>query len=148
MNSDNSTHNPKLLNRYKKLKELALAMRPDKMEQNFHVSFISYKGRVVSVGVNNKKTHPLNLKNPKINREGLDISECKFTCSELNAFVKLKNLTNVPFNKCTLVNIRILRNGKFGYAAPCQSCRSLISYLSIRKVYYTDFTGNISEYIG
>lgn len=134
------------MNRFEKLVDLARAIQPEVMVNNFHVSFVLYKGRIVSVGLNSKKTHPLNLKYPKISREGVNVSPHKFTCSELNAFVKLKNLTNVPFSKCSVVNVRILKNGDLGYSAPCQSCKSLISYLDIKELYYTDFTGKFVKY--
>jgi deoxycytidylate deaminase len=136
----------KLWRKYGRLKDMALALMPPNPGQNFHVSFILHKNRVVAVGVNNKKTHPTNLKNPKFGKEGTNVSSYKYTCSELNAFVKLKNLTNVPFHRCTLVNFRVLRNGDLGLALPCQSCRSLISYLNLKNVLYTDHDGSLIKY--
>ena len=139
-------HQCKDWGKYEKFKDLSKALMPEVMNQNFHVSFVTWKGKVVAVGLNNKKTHPINLKNPKISKEGENVCTHKHTCSELNAFVKLKNLTNVPFHKCSLVNIRILKNGTFGNALPCQSCESLISYLNLKTVHYTDSAGNLVEY--
>ncbi len=139
---------PDLWKKYGRLKDIALALVPPNPEQNFHVSFVLLKNRLLAVGVNNKKTHPTNLRNPKFGKEGTDISSQKYTCSELSAFVKLKNMTNVPFHRCTLVNMRVMRNGKLGLALPCQSCESLISYLNLKTVLFTDHDGNLALYSG
>jgi deoxycytidylate deaminase len=128
------------------LKDIALALVPPDPGQNFHVSFVLLKNRLVAVGVNSRKTHPINLKNPKIGKEGYNVSPYKYTCSELNAFVKLRNMTNVSFHRCTLVNFRVMRTGELGLACPCQSCKSLISYLNLKAVLYTDQDGNLVEY--
>jgi len=132
--------------KFDKLVNWARALRPAHKPKNFHVSFILQKTRVVAVGLNSEKTHPLNLKYPKISDEGVNVSSHKFTCSELNAFIKLKNLRKRSTNKLVVVNVRILKNGELGYSAPCQSCRSLISYLDIKELYYTDFTGKFVKY--
>ena len=111
-----------------------------------HFSFIINKKKIISVGYNTQKTHPANLKHKKFSIiTGEDISEYKHTCSEFNAIVKLKNLTNVNTKKCTLVNLRYDRNRKLAYAAPCMSCVSLLSYHEFKRIIWTDVTGKYVE---
>ena len=111
-----------------------------------HFSFILYKNRIVAIGSNNKKTHPTNLKNPKIStKTGENFSDQKFTCSEFSAILKLKRLTNIDSKKCTLVNIRYDRNKKLALAKPCMSCDNLLRYFLFKKIYSTNNKGEYEE---
>ena len=110
-----------------------------------HFSFIINKTRIVSIGINQKKTHPTNLKNRKVSaKTGEDFSAQKHTCSEFNAIIKLKNLTNMDTKKCVLVNMRYDRNKKLALASPCMSCVSLLKYHEFKKVIWTN---NKGEYV-
>ena len=107
-----------------------------------HFSFILNKKRIVAIGVNQRKTHPLNLKHRKISKiTGEDFSEQKHICSEFNAIIKLKRLTNIDTKKCTLVNIRYDRNKQLAMAQPCMSCVSLLAYHEFKKIFWTDDNG-------
>ena len=121
--------------------ELANALYPSAFQElrTFHVSVLWNKNKLLSVGVNKKATHTRNLFNKKLNREGIDISSTKFQCSELCAFIGLgKQRYNIDFSRVTMVNIRLDYDGNISLASPCISCRSLILYLGLKKVYYTD----------
>lgn len=108
-----------------------------------HFSFIIHKKRIVSIGLNQKKTHPTNLKNRKVSLvTGVDFSDQKHTCSEFSAIIKLKNMTNIDTKKCTLVNIRYNRNKKTDLAAPCMSCKNLLKYFQFKRIIWTDENGN------
>lgn len=134
------------MKKLKKALDLTKSVQRTPNCRNFHVSIIFDKKKVLAIGVNNKKTHPRNLKNPKATPEGVDVSREKYSCSELNAFIKLKNKSNIKFSKCTLLNVRLLRDGSFGNAKPCQSCESLIRYLGFKEVYFTNENGEIVKY--
>lgn len=111
-----------------------------------HFTFIINKKKIISIGFNNQKTHPANLKYKKFSlKTGEDISEHKHTCSEFNAIVKLKNLTNIDTKKCTMVNLRYDRNRKLALAAPCMSCISLLSYHEFKKIIWTNVHGKYVE---
>lgn len=112
----------------------------------FHVTFIICKNRILSVGINSGKTHPINKRNPKFNDNGVEISDWRGSCSELSALIKLKRTSNIDFGKCSLINIRIDRNKKLALARPCLSCTSLINYTSPRRVFYTDNHGKFKQY--
>lgn len=113
----------------------------------FHLSFIWYKNRLVSVGQNTIKTHTHHKFNPKINTEGENVSEFKKTCSEFNSLNKIRRLTNIPFSKCTLINIRINRNGQLSNSRPCVSCDSLLNYLNIKEIFFTNNEGLFEKYL-
>ena len=133
---------------YKRLEELAQSLVEYNSERRCrHFSFIIYKGRLISTGTNSSKTHPLNLINRKVSKvTGEDYSEQKQTCSELNAILKLKRLTNIDTKKCTLINIRYDRNDNIALAKPCQSCQNLLRYFEFKNIIYTDNNGNYLIY--
>lgn len=108
-----------------------------------HFSFIVHKQRIVAIGSNNTKTHPTNLKNRKVSiRTGEDFSEQKHTCSEFNAILKLKRLTNIDTKKCSLINLRYDRNKKIAFAKPCMSCHKLLSYFEFKNVFWSNNDGD------
>jgi deoxycytidylate deaminase len=108
-----------------------------------HFSFILYKNRLIATGMNYNKTHPLNLLNRKVSKiTGEDYSEYKHTCSELNAILKLKRLTNIDTKKCTLVNIRFDRNDSVSMAKPCSSCDSLLKYHNFKQIIWSTNGGD------
>lgn len=133
--------------KYKRLEDIAeslLDWQDNKRCQHF--SFIMHKKRIVAIGSNHKKTHPLNLKNKKISdRTGLDVSDQKYTCSEFNAITKLKRLTNIETKRCTLINIRYDRTGKLAEAKPCMSCQNLLKYFEFKKIVWTNSKGEYQE---
>ena len=131
-----------------KIKEIAFAFDRELFpNRSLHLSFIIYKGRIISIGQNSKKTHPTNLKNKKINREGINISPIKGTCSELSAIKKLKALTNIPTDKCQLINIRINKNNQIRMSKPCVSCDNLLAYHSFQSVWFSDEKGEFKRLI-
>ncbi len=112
-----------------------------------HFSFIMHKRRIIAIGANTQKTHPVHLKNRKISvRTGEDFSEQKHRCSEFNAIIKLKRLTNIDTKKCMLINIRYDKNKKLALASPCMSCKSLLKYFQFKSVLYTDNDGIYRTY--
>lgn len=137
------------MNKFSKYIELAHALfNPDHELRTFHVSFVLYKNRIVSVGINNVKTSPVNLKNPRYGRGGENISTFKGSCSEWVALSKLKNMTNIPFGKCVLINVRLNKNKQIAISKPCDSCASLLEFFDIRKVFFTTNNGVFEQYEG
>ena len=111
-----------------------------------HFSFVFQQNKLISIGQNNRKTHPINLKNPVFSKTGENISESKGCCSEMVALLKVKRKTNINFNKCIMYNIRIDKGGNICNSFPCKSCQNLIWFLGVKRVYYTDLSGNIKKY--
>jgi len=128
---------------FQKLEEIALSLLDNHNANRCrHFSFILYKNRLISTGLNVNKTHPMNLRNKKISRiTGEDYSDQKQTCSELSAILKLKRLTNIDTRKCTLINLRYDRNDKIALAKPCSSCQSLLRYHNFKQVIWSTNNG-------
>jgi len=133
---------------FKRLEDIALSLIDwNESKRCRHFSFVIYKKRIVAIGTNNQKTHPVNLLNRKTSlKTGEDFSDQKHTCSEFNAINKLKRLTNIDTKKCTLVNLRYDRNKKLAFARPCMSCTSLLSYFEFKDVRYTASDGKYQQY--
>ncbi len=129
-----------------KIKEIAFAFDRDLFpSRSLHLSFIVYKGRIISIGQNSKKTHPINLKNKKINKDGVDISAFRGSCSEWSAINKLKNLTNIPASKCQLINIRINKENEIRMSKPCNSCMGLLAFFNLKTVYFSNEKGEFEK---
>lgn len=124
-----------------RLKDVAMGLFDPSHPVNFHCSFIVWKGRIVSIGLNSIKTNPTNLLNKKIGRDGNDISAAKGICSEFSCLRKLKNKSNISFRKTTMVNVRIKRDRSFGLSKPCESCQSLLRFFELANVIWTDEFG-------
>ncbi len=133
----------------KRLEEIAFSLIDRSSKKRcHHFSFVIYKNKIIAIGQNNRKTHPINLVNRKRStKTGEDFSEEKHTCSEFNAILKLKNLTNINTERCHLVNLRINKNNKLDFAKPCESCRSLLNFFEFKSVEWTDRQGNFIKYV-
>jgi|SRR5579864_944888 len=132
---------------FNKLTEIAASLF-DKTEhglRTFHVSFIIYKQKLLITGINSASTHPINLRNPKY-ADGINVSSSKGTCSELKSLLRLKRLTNINPAKCIMVVIRINRNGQLANSCPCMSCKSLLAYVGLKKVYHSTDENDFVEY--
>lgn len=133
---------------FKRLEEIAESLIDwDEPIRCRHFSFILNKKKIVAIGLNQQKTHPINLKNRKVSLiTGEDFSEQKHICSEFSAINKLKRATNIDTKKCTLVNMRFDRNKKLAFAKPCMSCKSLLKYHQFKKIVWTDNNGFYNDY--
>lgn len=132
------------MNKFKRLEEISRSLVDyNSSKRCHHFSFILHKNKIISIGNNSKKTHPLNLKNRKTSlRTGEDFSDQKHICSEFSAINKLKNMTNIDTKKCVLVNLRYNRNGEIALSKPCMSCDNLLKYFSFKKVIWTNNEGD------
>lgn len=105
-----------------------------------------YKNRVVSVGYNSSKTHPIQARFAK-NEHAIHIH------AEIDAIRKASNiLSSSEMKKTTLIVIRVKQNGKWGNARPCagsngQGCQSAISCFGIKNVLYSTDTHEHVSYL-
>lgn len=96
-----------------------------------HASCIVYKGRVISTGINQRKSHTL--------QKQFSGKETKlFLHSEIAAIVKVINRYGSEILKdCELYNLRLTKGGKVGISKPCAACSKAIETFGIEKVYWT-----------
>ena len=107
-----------------------------------HFSFIIDRNRIISIGLNSLKTHPLNLKYRYVNKMKENISNIVGTHSELSAVLKLGQ---EDCSKLTLVNTRINRNNMLDFSAPCSGCSDMINQLNFKNTYYTNSQGKFEK---
>lgn len=125
---------------YKKIVEIsyALAGKCRHNKRCKHFSFIFRNKRLISIGINSPKTHPLNLKYDYVNKEKHNISDIVGTHSEMRAVIKL-GLDD--YRGHTLVNTRINRNQEIDYSFPCNGCMQMTRELGFERVIYTNKFG-------
>lgn len=103
-----------------------------------HASLICYKGRILSIGLNNQyKTHPL---------MGRLRPNWAFIHSELSALVSFKRATSIDLSDCLMYNIRLLKNGGLGLSMPCKFCTKLIVAANFKSVYFTNNLGLFEKF--
>jgi deoxycytidylate deaminase len=100
-----------------------------------HFSFILDRNRIISIGMNSTKTHPLNLKYKYVNKDNKSISDIVGTHAELNAVIRLGE---EDCSRLTLINTRINRNNMLDYSAPCSGCSDMIKQLNFKNVYFSN----------
>ena len=103
-----------------------------------HFSFILDRTKIISIGLNSLKTHPLNLKYNYVNKNKEKISNIVGTHSELSAVIKLGE---EDCSGLTIVNTRINRNNKLDFSAPCNGCSDMIKQLNFKEVWYSNANG-------
>jgi tRNA(Arg) A34 adenosine deaminase TadA len=100
------------------------------------VSFLVYKGKIVSFGVNSDKTSPMqNLYRMKTSLKDIENFIDK-EHSEINCLRKVD--TSINFSKAELVIISIRCDGTFRLARPCEVCMKAVKDFGIHKIYYTN----------
>jgi deoxycytidylate deaminase len=107
-----------------------------------HFSFILDRNRIISIGLNSLKTHPLNLKYKYVNKNNQSISNIVGTHSELSAVIKLGEEDCSDF---TLINTRINRNNKLDFSAPCSGCCDMIKQLNFKYVFFSNSEGKFNK---
>jgi len=132
--------------KYKKLREISLALAPSHPSDQRcrHFSFIMNKKKILSIGTNNMKTHPKNLKFNFVNKYNDPINDLVGTHSELNALIKL------GLEDCTglvLVNTRVNRNGTIDFSKPCRGCLDMLQRLNFKKVFFTNKKGEFEQLV-
>jgi deoxycytidylate deaminase len=102
--------------------ELAQAAHRDRDCYYQLCALVVKRNRVISVGYNNPKTHP--LANTKM----------KQLHAEMDAII---GCTKAELDGAEIVVVRARRDGKVGMAKPCRVCDDFIRRVGLRRVYYT-----------
>jgi deoxycytidylate deaminase len=114
------------------LSKIAIAVEP--VAQARLASAIVYKNEIISIGINQRKSHPFQAKFSK-NEDSI------YLHSETDAIKNaLKQISIDELSDSVLYVCRVkIINKKFvfGIAKPCCGCMRAISNFGIKKVYYT-----------
>jgi deoxycytidylate deaminase len=102
------------------------------------VSFLVYKGKIVSWGVNSNKTNPIQyhyrMKTDNARNKNYVYDKIH---SEIDCMNRLRSFSN--FDKAELVIISKKKDGHFRLAKPCPICRTMIQEFGIKNIYYTTY---------
>lgn len=100
--------------------------------QKFHVGAALFrKNRLISLGWNIRKTHPL----------------CPTLLSQHAEFNVMVGLDKDAIRGSTLYVARLGRNGQIGIAKPCDKCEEFLSLLNLGHIYYTNRSGVLEELV-
>ena len=91
------------------------------------------RGYVLSVGMNNEKTHPYQAK--LSTKQGNP--HAIYLHSEIATILKAREKVH------TLIVVRLLRNGTPGYSKPCHICEEAIRLAKIKQTVYFDKNGEV-----
>lgn len=116
------------------LKTIAEDVEPVSRAQ--HAAMVIYRKKVVSIGVNQMKTHPFAAKYSK-NPEAI------FLHAEASAILSAKRkLSESELKKATLIVCRVKHDTKgnplFGMSKPCEGCARCIEEHGIKTVIYSE----------
>ena len=103
----------------------------DDLKSHRHAALLTYKGKVLSVGKNQRKTHPMMLK--------YQTNEKKvYLHAEIDAIIKTINAHGTDIlRRCELYVLRVTGGGNIGHSKPCPGCQKAIDAFEIKKVYWT-----------
>lgn len=97
-----------------------------------HQAFILKKNKIISIGINNTKTHPGNIKFAYRFPDG------QGTHAELKACLKGNKDS---YKNHEMVVIRINNNGELDMSKPCDGCQRVIKSFKIDTVWYSNKKG-------
>jgi tRNA(Arg) A34 adenosine deaminase TadA len=111
---------------------IARAMTPTiRSMRNTHVSFLIKKGKIVHIGWNKYKSHPINLSHPY--HSGFVALH-----AEMDVILKANKEWLSGYN---LVVVRLNGLGQITNSRPCSGCQSIINQVGINKCWFTNSNG-------
>lgn len=107
------------------------ALEGEAIRGSKHACAIVHKNKLLAVGTNKLKTHPIMLKYGK-NEKAI------FLHAEMDAIVRVINLHGADIlSECDLYVMRLTQGNKVGNSKPCSGCQRAIEAFNIKKVYHT-----------
>lgn len=105
------------------------------------------KGKVLSVGWNSNKTHPLQkfYNASRYSNNNQKYSPDKLH-AEIHCLASVRNL-DVNFDDVIIYVSRVKKDGSHGMARPCSACMTFIKSLGIKRICYTTDDGIAMEAI-
>lgn len=99
-----------------------------------HFAFILNKSKIVSIGRNSRKSHPINQKYGYFDGSGLHAEAC--------AVIKSGDIDH---SKHVLVTFRIDRNDQIAMGKPCKHCQKLLRDVAFKEIYYSNELGEFEK---
>lgn len=129
---------------YVKLEEISRALEPIHrgLQRCFHTTFMIRKGKIVSIGWNSVKSHPINLKYNYTNRQGKNIGGQVGTHSEISSALRYGQ---EDCSDITFINLRIDMNSKLNSACPCSGCSHFLSQVGFKCIMASNKDGQFER---
>lgn len=106
-------------------------------------AIIVLKGKIVSRGYNQEKTHPIQKKY-NVYRFRIADNSNHFIHAEIDALNKAKG---IDLSKAEIIIYHTGNNGEQKMARPCPGCMAAIKKSGIKKIHYSTPDGLATEYI-
>lgn len=121
----------KIMKILSKIEEISYAMLPANRKNSkfFHVAMIFKKNKILSIGQNSFKTHPIAR---KYGHRGF--------CTHAEASASLRYGVD-DCHGLDMAVLRINRLNRLTISKPCVNCQYLIDSIGIKNVYYTNKKG-------
>lgn len=103
--------------------------KADMVQNSQHCAAVVQNGKILTIGYNRKKTHPLQKKFQ--NRP-----ERLCLHAEIDAISKIKR--KHILNTCDLYILRLSKGGTVSNSEPCDGCKKAIKFFNIKRVYWTE----------
>lgn len=121
----------------KKILQQAINIANERLENHpeyefngfLHFSFLVYKKKIISVGVNHRGNPPVKFGYP-------DRAKVH---SEIDAFEKGKGL--VMGDEFSMINIRLNKKGEFRDSYPCETCYRLMKKFGCKRITFSSKNG-------
>lgn len=105
--------------------------RSDTINSGRHAAAILYKGSILAIGNNKRKSHPIMC---SINKDNKRI----YLHAEVDAIVKTINAHGLYiFPETTLYVMRVTKGGNIAYSEPCNICKDIINSVGITQVLWS-----------
>lgn len=131
---DEAQMNKQLSNR---ILELARAICPLNFERRTsHAAFLVKKSKIVHIGINLAKSHPITKNHPYHEYQQTGIH------AELNACLKSGK---EDLSKYKLIVIRINRHNKTTNSKPCVGCQGILKQFNVGEVWYSTDNDSIEQ---
>lgn len=114
---------------YSLLIEAAQTAEP--IQRNRHSAAIVYKKRILTIGKNSRRSHPM---------QKLFGGEDRICVhAEVDAIIRCINLFGTEtLKRSSIYCLRLTKADKVAISKPCASCRKAIDAFSIKKVFWTE----------
>lgn len=95
---------------------------------------VVYKGKIISVGYNCNKSHPLQKKYGIYRGE---VSPMPISLhAEISALLKIKDM-DIDWKKVEVYIFKAHRDGSLAPSRPCNACMTMIKDMGIKNIFYT-----------
>lgn len=109
-----------------------------------HGACIVKKGKVLSHGFNQYKSHPLQRRYNLSEKTTITKEAPHYVHAEIKALSKLKG---IDLSECEIYVYRLNYEGKNAISRPCAACMAAIINAGIKKIIYTTDTGYAQEVV-